>query len=133
MWRLALEYVAFTFFSCVAVLQWAAARGRLKGLTFFNTRSGSYIFSAVMLGSSFAWFFLSEDRAQPGLEGLQQFLLFGVAAAAALAVTLVLSSLIKGRSLTPPSRVLPGLDALKQMTYFQALRTLKRRNGPGGN
>lgn len=127
---MALEYVAFTFFACVAVLQFVAARNDLRGLSFFRSRRAVYVFSGLVLSSSFAWFFLSEDRARPGLEGLQQFLLFGVAAVMAVAVTFLLSSLLNGRRLGSPHQNLTGLDALRETTFLRALRSaLKEGDG----
>jgi hypothetical protein len=102
-------------------------------MMFFRQVVLSYIFIALTIGGSFLWFFGGENRNVPGLEGAQQFYLFIAAAFSALVFTLALSSLIKwregkGRKCAGEE----GLEALKEMPYFQtliqSLRLRRRRD-----
>jgi hypothetical protein len=124
------EYLLLVFVACVGVLQLVGARTRLKGLLFFRTQAVAYLLSVAALGGSFWWFFVRDDRwdtvmRRTGLEGAQQFYYFCLAAFAAVVFTLVVSSLLhalrpKGRSM----RRVPGqgLDALQDMSYFEAVK-----------
>lgn len=119
-----LEYLLFVFVAACGVIQGAAAYSRLRGLLFLKRPSLSYLLSGVMIVGAFVWFFLWGDRSQPGLEGAQQLYLFTLGALAALVFTLGLSSLLRAgdfASRGPEDR--PGLDALRERSYSQALRT----------
>ncbi len=118
---LAVEYLAFTFFACMGVLQWVAVRRQLQGLCFLSSRPWGYGLSLGFMVTPFALFFLSRDRIQPGLEGLQQLVLFSLAAFLAVAFTIVVASLLKRRSLSPDQEAATGLEALRDRTYFQAV------------
>jgi len=129
--QLAIEYFVFVFIASLGVLQWAVTRGGLKGLWFFTKPWRGYFFGALTSSSSFAWFFLGKDRSIPGLEGLQQFFLFGLACMASILATVVISSL-KNKKRFSPQRGKVGMEALQGMTYFQALRQgLEERDDRG--
>lgn len=123
---LTLEYIGFVFAAACGVLQLAAARSQLKGLMFFESRFAACLFGAIAIGMAYAWFFSWKDRNQLGLEGAQQFGYFVTAALLALLFSLGLSSAIKAGKL-PGSARAQGLDALKEMTYFQAIAHRFRR------
>ncbi|MEK7281757.1 MAG: hypothetical protein AAB037_05360, partial [Chloroflexota bacterium] len=115
----------------LGVLQWVAVRRQLQGLCFLSSRPWGYGLSLGLIVAPFAIFFLSRDRIQPGLEGLQQLVLFSLAAFLAVAFTLVVSSLLKRRSLPTAQKADTGLEALRDRTYFQAISRAIRSKGAG--
>jgi hypothetical protein len=125
---LTLEYSVLVFVAACGVLQGVAAHSNLKGLLFFERRIIAYAFSALAIGGVFGWFFLSENRNVPGIEGSQQFFAFNRALFLALVFTFVISSALRRRlgNSSRPSNPhsedsQPGMGALRQMTYFQAI------------
>jgi hypothetical protein len=109
----------------------AAACNGFHGLLFLPNRRLSFLIGLFLLVAAFAWFFLSAPRNVPdtghGLNGNQQFGYFFAGLGAALALTLLASSLRNlslGADLEEPP---PGIDALRQSNYLRALyRTLSR-------
>ncbi len=125
---LSLEYSVLVFVAACGVLQGVAAYSNLKGLLFFESRIMAYVFSALAIGGVFGWFFLSENRNVPGIEGREQFFAFNSALFLALVFTFVISSVLRrrigisSRSSNPHSEdSQPGIGALRRMTYFQAI------------
>lgn len=129
------EYFILVFIASIGVLQLIATVTQRKGLLFFNRKALAYLFSFLAIGGSFGWFFgwgdpmdmamrQTGDAAmrQTGLEGAQQFLYFNMAVFAALVVTLIVSSLLKARWKGQPKGSSQGLDALKERSYFQAVK-----------
>jgi hypothetical protein len=134
------EYIAFVFMASVAVLQLVGAFTQLKGLLFFRNRPLTYCLSFLLIVGSFYWFFARDDRwdtimRHTSLEGKQQFLYFCLAAFLAVMFTLIASSLLaalrarrqnKGTN-NPGQTADPdpgeGLDKLKEMSYFEALKS----------
>lgn len=127
-----LEYLLFVFLACCGVLQLAARWNKLASLSFFRSKVATHIFAVLTIGGGYAWFFFSGNRNTPGLEGAQLFSVFLAGAALALAVTLVVSTLIHRKDMPCPNppRSEPGLDALKKMNYFAALRQSFRKSPP---
>lgn len=127
--RFALEYSLFVFVACLGVLQIAAARNRLEGLSLFPRQGWSYLFATLALVFSFGWFFSSQSRYQsPLLDGWEQLLLFGLSSLFALALTLALASALKANKPATPTTSPDGLEVLQKLTYLQALR---RKRGLG--
>ena len=128
--ELILQYFAFVFVATCGVIQIAAAYSRLRGLLFLKKPLASHILGGVLILGSFLGFFLAADRNRRGLEGTEQFGYFMLGGIAAVVFSLILSSLINLR-LRPSAPKDPGpgegLDALEDMTYFQALRNSFRR------
>jgi hypothetical protein len=124
------EYLFFVFLASVGVLQLVALRARLKGLLFFKQPVLTYIFSILATGGAYWWFFQRDNRIdtimrQTGLEGKQQFFSFCTAAFLAVVFTLVVSSLIGMLGKKPQKQDdddVDGLDALKEKTYFEAIK-----------
>jgi len=129
------EYFIFVFIASVGVLQLIATITQRKGLLFFKRKALSWLFSFLAIGGSFGWFFgwgdpmdmamrQTGDAAmrQTGLEGAQQFLYFCMATFAALVVTLIVSSLRRARWKGHPGGSSQGLDALKERSYFEAVK-----------
>jgi hypothetical protein len=129
------EYFILVFIASVGVLQLIATINQRKGLLFFNRKALAYLFSFLAIGGSFGWFFgwgdpmdmamrQTGDAAmrQTGLEWAQQFLYFCMATFAALVVTLIVSSLRRARWKGHPGGSSQGLDALKERSYFEAVK-----------
>jgi hypothetical protein len=123
------QYFLWVFIAAIGVVQLAAARSRLRGLLFFKREALAYLFALLAIGGSYGWFFgwdrLDTVMRKTGLEGSQQFLYFFLGTLAAGGFTLVVSSLLQaylwnGQSKGKGSG--QGLDALKEMSYFQAIR-----------
>ncbi|MSQ12713.1 MAG: hypothetical protein EXR47_00935 [Dehalococcoidia bacterium] len=119
------DYFLLCFLSSMGVLQIAAAYGRLHGLLLLRARVPSAALGLLLVLAGFFWFFLPGPRlvsdTDGGLDGNQQSLYFALSAGAALAVTLLLSSLVNRRRFSGRG-VGSGLDALRQATYLQAVR-----------
>ncbi len=130
--RLLLEYLILAFVSCLGLFQLIAVREGLHGISFFNRAIWGYLFAALTIGGSLSWFFAVENRLVPGLVGPQVFALLIAAFFLALVITLSLSSLIKRRSLSRQDNPEPGIDALRRMTYFQAIAHQLRRGKKDG-
>lgn len=120
MFRLAAEYSLFVFVAGVGVLQATVTHSGLWGLCFFRRSWQGYLFAMASIAAAFAWFFLSYDRNRPGLEGLEQVLLFSLASAGAVAFTLTVSSVLKRKEKAAPRG--RGLEALREASYWQAWR-----------
>ncbi len=121
---LALEYTIFIFAATFGVLQLAAVHSGLRGLSFLKRPLAASIFGAVVIIGAYVWFFAIENRNVPGLEGSQQLGNFALGASLAIVFTFVVSSIL--RSDTDPehseSGQGQGLNVLRAMTYFQAIK-----------
>ncbi len=96
--ELALGYLLFAFLSALGMLQIAAARYRLKGLSIVDHPSQAwlgYVLGVVLIVGSTAWFFASQWALilTPGPAGSELALLFGFAAASAVLVALSIAAL----------------------------------------
>jgi NADH:ubiquinone oxidoreductase subunit 2 (subunit N) len=121
--RLALEYFWLAFIAAVGVLQVVAAYNGLRGVSFFSRKAYGYLFAAFTVGPALALFFTWNLRNPTGIiEGREQFGFFILALAASIGFTLVASSLLNNRRLRGNYARHDGLEALREMTFFQALR-----------
>ncbi|MCS7207871.1 MAG: hypothetical protein NZ951_08100 [Dehalococcoidia bacterium] len=122
---LAGDYFIFVFLSSLGVVQVAAAYAGLWGILFLRSRWSSALVGVGLVALGFAWFFAPGPRHIPdthgGLDGNAQALLFTLAAASAVAFTLLFGSLVNARFLHPRNTLSEGLDALREATYLQAL------------
>src|SRR4030042_4405725 len=124
------EYFLWVFVSVIGVLQLAAAFARLKGVLFFESRVLTFLFSFLAIGLSFGFFFGWDNRLdttmrQVGLEGSQQLLYLFLGTLAGGVFTLIVSSLLKAyqwRGRSKEGRSGQGVDALKEMSYFEAIK-----------
>lgn len=124
------EYLFFVFLASVGVIQLVALRAGLRGLLYFKQPVLTCIFSILAIGVAYWWFFQRDARIdtimrQTGLEGKQQFFSFCTAAFLAIVFTLVVSSLIGMIRKKPQKQendCVDGLDALKEKTYFEAIK-----------
>ena len=127
---MAFEYFYLVLIASVGVIQAAAAYNGFRGISFFSRKIFGYLFMALSLGPVLTAFFTWNERNLTGvIEGGEQFCLFMLAIVAAIGFTLVLSSLLKHWSLRTNSIQHDGFEALKEVTFLQALRYrfLKRR------
>jgi hypothetical protein len=119
----ALKYYGLVFIAAVGVIQAAAAYNRLMGISFFNRKIFSYLFACSTTVPSLAWFFVRGAEEPTGaIEGAQQFGLFAAALGTALAVTLVVSSLLRHSRLKGNNAKQEGLETLRETSYLEALR-----------
>ena len=121
-----LEYALFVFVSAVGVLQFVFARNGIQGMLFIRRSPGaSALLGVLLVAAAVVWFFVSGPRNLPdtslGLDGNQQALWFALAAATAVGVTALLSSVINYRWAERDTEEAAGLDALEHTTFLQAL------------
>lgn len=127
---MAFEYFYLVLIASVGVIQAAVAYNGFRGISFFSRKIYGYLFMVLTLGPVLVAFFTWNERNLTGvIEGREQFYLFMLAIVAAIGFTLVLSSLLKHWSLRKNDIQYDGFEALKEVTFFQALRYrfLKRR------
>ena len=120
------DYLLFTFFSAVGVLQMVFAYHQLRGVLFIRwSTHASGLIGAVMMISAFIWFFASERRNVSdhigGMDGNAQMFAFTVSAVGAVAFTFLLSSVINYRWGLAAKDVPSGITGLRQTTYVQAV------------
>ena len=119
------DYLILVFFSSLGALQIAASYGRLKGLLLLQIPTASRLLGAFLVLTVVIWFFASAPRnindTDGGLDGNFQALLFALGALAAVAVTLVGSSIINARMRIHTFSTPAGLEALTESNYLYAL------------
>jgi len=126
------DFIIFVFPAAVGVLQLVAVRTQLKGLLFLKKPALTYLFSFLVIGISYYWFFQRDNRMDPGmamrqtnLEGGGMFFYFCLASFLAVIFTLVVSSLIHSFRHEPHTNDnIPnqGLDTLRGNSYFEAIK-----------
>jgi hypothetical protein len=105
------------------VLQLVASYNELRGVSFFSRKVYGYLFAAFTVGPVLARFFTWNSRNPTGIvEGREQFSFFLLALVAAIGFTLVASSLLNNGRLRGSYVQRDGLEALRETTFFQALR-----------
>ncbi len=120
---MAFEYFYLVLIASVGVIQAAVAYNGFRGISFFSYKVSAYLFMLVTTSPAMARFFTWNERNDTGvIEGREQFFLFMLAIVAAIGFTLVLSSLLKHWSLRKNNGEFDGFEALKEVTFFQALR-----------
>jgi len=154
------EFSLFIYLASMGVLQIAASYSNLNGLSFFKRPKWGYIFGILAIGGGFSWFYIVGNphpevgyaitvsdifvygwsNPKPPDIGLimgegESIIFFLFAVGCALLTTIVISSVVKSRiSPRNPEEMnkdaQEGLEALKDMTFFQAI-TRSLRNGKG--
>ena len=120
---MALEYFYLVFVASIGVIQAAAACNGLKGISFFGYKVSACLFMLVTTGPAMASFFSWNKRNATGvIEGREQFGFFMLAIVAAIGFTLIVSSAVKHWSLRGNDVSHDGFEALKEVTFFQAIR-----------
>ena len=123
--ELSLRYSILIFLAVTGVLQAIAAYRGLKGISFFTHKIPAYIFASITIVLPLAIFFTWNEIWPIGLiQGLEQFCCFTIGTILALIFNLGVSSILKRRALPGNSTHLQGIDALKDMTYYQAIKQL---------
>jgi hypothetical protein len=127
MWSV--NYCLLVFIGVVGVLQLAAAHNNLRSLLFFPRRGYTAGFSVLAIGLALFAFLTWNDFNNIIVEGGQQTGSFVFSAGIALIFTLVFSSILNSHRVGNGNTAQEGLDALRDFTYYQALRN--HRNGKG--
>lgn len=120
---MAFEYFYLIFVAAIGVIQAAVAYNGFKGLSFFSRKIYSYLFMILTLGPVLVALFTWNERNPTGvIEGREQFFFFMLAVVSAIGFNLVVSSLLKHWDLRKNNVRHDGFEALKEVTFFQALR-----------
>lgn len=125
---LRIAYLLFVFFSCVGTLQIASCHSRISTMLFImKNRTISLLLGLIIILGSFLWFFLPEPHnindIHGGLDANAQLLFFSIGGLSALLFTLIVSSVLNsGKGIKKHHQPHDGLDALKEITYWQAFR-----------
>lgn len=153
-------YFLFIYLASLGVLQIAVSYSKLRGLSFFTRPIWGYIFGFLAIVGGFSWFYIvgsphpevaytisvgdlfryGFSNPNPPSIGLilgagESVFFFLLAVGFALLTTIAISSIVKFR-LSPripeemKEEAPEGLEALKGMTFFQAI-TRSLRNGQG--
>ncbi|GAF71400.1 unnamed protein product [marine sediment metagenome] len=159
MLKIGLEYFLFIFLASLGVLQIAASYANLNGLSFFKKPTWGYIFGSLAIVGGFSWFYIvgnphpdvgyavtASDILRYGWSnpmppdiGLilgdgESVGFFLLAVGCAILTTIAISSIVKFRlspRTTEEKKEDPkGLEALREMTFFQAITRILR-NGKG--
>jgi hypothetical protein len=118
-------YGILVFVAAVGVIQGAAAYNNLRGLAFFRNRLFTYIFAVIITGTALGFFFAWNYMFETGIiAGTQQTGLFVQSIVAAVAFTVIISSLVNigYRSPQHHSALPTGLDALREKSFFYLMR-----------
>ena len=135
---LAAEYSILVFVAVLGVIQAAAAHAGLRGLLFapgavrirfwpsrrwtLTYLHFSYLFAAMTVLPALGFFFVWNSHNQTGIiQGSEQAGLFVLSTAAGGIFSLVASSLINQWRLQHNQTQARGLEALKDITWFQAV------------
>ncbi|MFH1663045.1 MAG: hypothetical protein ABH934_03920 [Chloroflexota bacterium] len=120
---MAFEYFYLAFVASIGVIQAAVAYNGLKGISLFSYKVSAYLFMLVTTGPAMASLFSWNERNPTGvIEGREQFCFFLLAIVAAIGFTLIVSSIVKHWGLRRNNVNHDGLEALREVTFFQALR-----------
>lgn len=130
------DYLLFVFIACCGALQIAAAHSKLRGISFFQKALTGYLFGALAIIMAYVWFFISEERSLPFLEGPDKVGLAFLGWILAFLFTILVSSVVKARLRHSGEKVEQtnpgaGFDTLKRMTYFQAIGHLLKGRRQG--
>jgi hypothetical protein len=125
MWSV--NYCLLVFISVLGVMQLAAAHNDFRSLLFFRRKIYTVSFAVLAIGFALFAFFTWNDFNSIIVEGSQQTGSFVLSAAAGILFTLVFSSIINNRRPGAGNSEQDGLDALRENTFFQAIRN--HRNG----
>ena len=123
---LPVEYFLLVLFSALAVIQYAVSSAGFRGLMLIQDPMLNRGLATVMSTPTMIALFTWNDRNPVGIiEGAQQAGLFTSASMLAVILVLFLSSILNHhRFSSSTEKQVLGLEALKNMTFFQAI--LKR-------
>lgn len=127
MFTFATDYCIGVFISTLGALQFAFSVGGLRALLIFKRALIARALGLALAAGGFAFFFLTEFRNindyEGGLDAPSQALFFFLGAAAALAFTLALTSVLNRRMVAPEGEDAPegGIDSLRNTNYAASL------------
>lgn len=122
-WDLSFLYFLLTLTACLASIQLACYSGGIRNLVFCQKRTLGKIISILLLLPSLAVFFIWNYIFPVAvIQGSQQAFLFSSGFIAALFFTLIISSFANRRLPVASKNSHNGLETLKSVTYFQAIR-----------
>lgn len=124
-----LDYFLTVLIATIGILQIAAAHAGLKGLSFFKKPTLNRLFGLLAIIGGFCFFYGTKCRNVPSLEGTGQFAYYLAGVAAAVFLTLVVSSLINVSLRGRVEMQDQGLEALKKTNYIRALFNSFRKRG----
>jgi hypothetical protein len=143
-----IDYLLWVFVSTLCVVQFVAARSRLRGILFARRWPRATMAASVLIGlATVVWYFASAERNQPdtgvGLDANIQAFWFAVSAAVAAIATLASTSAINhvwgqnhknhGWDSTSGEAPPAGITWLSRTTFFYALRArIAYSRGPAG-
>ncbi|MEN8614654.1 hypothetical protein ABFB09_05150 [Dehalogenimonas sp. THU2] len=118
------EYFLLAFLAAISTIQFAAGHGGFHGLMFSQNPALNKVLAILIATPAMAAFFTWNAHNPVGVvEGAQQAGLFSLASFSAVTTVLLLSSILNRNKLTiVKNRRLLGLEALKTMTFFQAVK-----------
>jgi hypothetical protein len=119
MWSL--KYLLLVFIGVVGLLQLAAARNNLRGMSFFPRRIYNIVFGALAIGFTLFFLFTWNELNSRIIEGSQQTASFVISAAAGIVFTVLFSSLLNFRRFRASGPPPDGMDALQSNTFIQAI------------
>ena len=132
-WEYFRAYFLMAFLSSIGMLQIAVTRAGINGLSIFKRPLVNYVFGAIAIVGGFVLFYATGDRTAEPLIAIhdggkwffgerETFTAFMAGALIGLIFTLLVSSLRKRAiSINKPEVPPQGLDALKEMTWLQAI------------
>jgi len=116
------EYFILVFCSALGFIQIAAAKSGLKGLWVSQKPVLNRVIAGILIAPGAFFFFTWNHRNPVGIiEGSQQAGLFSLATLSAIIVTILVTSVINHFFLKPNEPLAPGLESLKDRTFFQAV------------
>jgi len=116
-----LDYFLMVLIATIGILQIAAAQAGFKGLSFLKKPTLDRLFGLLAIIGAFWFFYGTEYRNVRSLEGSQQFSYYLAGVAAAVFLSLVISSLTNFALRGRVERDDRGLEALKKTNYVRAL------------
>ncbi len=124
---LTLEYFLFVLAAAMGFIQFAAARGGLRGLLFSqNPRFNRALAVSLALPPMVAFFTWNYRNPVGIIEGAQQAGLFSLAVLSGVLLTMIMGSVFNHRKLSADTPLTSHMEDLKSMTFFQAFRTRYR-------
>lgn len=119
------DYCIAVFISTTGILQFAFSLGGFSGLLFLKSAIVARTIGILIALSGLALFFSTENRNindyEGGLDAPDQALFFSLSALSALAITLLVSSLLNRRMKNADADPDVGLGALRDCNYAIAL------------
>ena len=123
-----IAYFIFITVASVGVIQFAASRHKLDGLMIFRSLFITRMVSVILPIGASIWFFTSENRNISdhlgGLSGNAVALTFFLATATGWLITAIISSAVHTRAQLGSDKLILGITALQDKTYFRALQMI---------